>query len=196
MSVLRNPFAAETCTTSCSEPLGRCPVSGRRAWCGHRAAHEEVSWLLTPCVTQCRPRAGQLLPGQRDSRPGQPSPLQGVRLWARHCLYMQRALKFSRGGHYIERTALARHGCCVFEQGFKAVSKGDEVALKEALYTKGPLAVSIDAGVCCSTEMRCPKRCGIQSCKKAYNGALSDHAFTGSSLHAGNPSFRFYSSGV
>jgi hypothetical protein len=32
-------------------------------------------------------------------------------------------------------------------QGFRAVPKEDKLALMEALYTKGPLAVSIDAGV-------------------------------------------------
>jgi hypothetical protein len=31
-------------------------------------------------------------------------------------------------------------------QGFRAVPRQDKLALMEALYTKGPLAVSIDAG--------------------------------------------------
>lgn len=37
--------------------------------------------------------------------------------------------------------------CATVPQGFKGIRRGDVEAVQEALYTKGPLAVSIDAGV-------------------------------------------------
>jgi hypothetical protein len=73
-------------------------------------------------------------------------------------------------------------------QGFRAVPKEDKLALMEALYTKGPLAVSIDAGA--------------ELCELGHVLVVYTHTCCWCQAliicwhRAGNPSFRFYSSGV
>jgi len=41
-------------------------------------------------------------------------------------------------------------------QGFKAIRRGDVEGVQEALYTKGPLAVSIDAGALFALNPKTP----------------------------------------